>query len=212
MKIEELTPQILAEHNNYIKAIVHKTMRIYPKNPRWDADDIEGIVLWAFVESWCSYDPIKYKDVPFKAYAKRHILNRIKKFVAVNIFTLKANYENLRRDKPDEITRLHDLEVGAVREYALDGEETFESYCKDNRGQHEEIVEKKEIKALIRELINSLSGYERRLYRLRFIEDNTLKEIGEKTGDSVSNVMVNLNKLMAKLKERIEYRQWQQLL
>lgn len=212
MNIEDLTPQILAEHESYIKAIVRKTMRIYPKNPRWDADDIEGVVLWAFVESWRAYNPEKYKNVPFKAYAKRHILNRIKKFVAVNIFTLKANYENLRRDNPDEITRLHDLEVGAVREYTLDGEETFESYCKDNRGQHEEIIEKKEIRAGIRELINALSGYERRLYRLRFIEDNTLKEISDKTGDSVSNVVVNLNKMMAKLKERIEYRKWQQLL
>lgn len=208
MEIEKLSSKFVNKHKVWIKTIVAKSMRIYPQNPRWDAEELESVAWVGFVEAWKAYD--KNFGVPFKAFARRQIVNQILKFVSENMFTLKCRYDNIK-DKQDILDKVHNEQISmktvgiparsnnTIENVEVDPPSTYYSQTD---------IENKEVRQKIREELQKLPVLERKVLKLRYVDELTLTQIGKRINRSHECVRLIINKAQAKIKERIKDKEW----
>lgn len=203
---KQITNQIYEKYKSFVRKIATISARKYPKNIRWDIDDLENAGWVGFIESWNAYDPSF--NVPFKTYAYRQILNRILKFIDENMFTLRVLYQNIKND-PDKLTLVNNQETGAVREYNV--RQTEESFGLDFVPARSELLDdivKKESRNAVRKEVAKFSKIDQKVIKLYYIDGKTLQEVGAACNRSHEWARLRLKKISGLLKDRFVGRGW----
>jgi len=211
LEIKDLTDSFCTKHKKWVQQFARKSFKKYPKNPRWDAEELESECWIGFVEAWKKYDPTY--GVPFKIYARRQMLSHILKFVSSNMFTLKCRYDNVQNDK-EKLDQIHHLEVNSIR-LDTNAESAGHNAKESTRGFSERVptsgvdlfgtICKREERGIVNEEIKKLRPIEQKILRLRYFGEETLEQIGKEVGYSGENVRLILKEAESKLKQRLEY-------
>lgn len=198
MHINKFSKSLYNDLKPHIRRIASKSLRIYPKNPRWDLDELESVGWEAVIESWAKYDPSF--GVPFKKYVTANVVHHILRFISANMFTMTVYYHNVK-NKPDRLTKLHDTEVTMHRN-TENGD--IQSEHSGNRNLEfvpskylntEEEVERKNTRETVRRMVQELNPEYRKLIKLRHIQGKTFNQIGKELGKKTETVRKQLQKI-----------------
>ena len=179
------------KYKEYIERIVNRFWKKLPPNPRWDKDELRGEAWLALCECAEHYFNPEYND-SLKAFAYPYIIKRLSEFMAVNMYTLKARYYNVKKNA-DAFERINWLERTIWSESkggSSSNAKSSEAAADDTNPllSHPsgtpptaDIVADKEEQDIIKSIVNEdLPKRERRAIVRRFRDGESYREIGER--------------------------------
>ena len=86
------------KYDKYIQGIVNRFYRKLPPNSRWDREEFYSEAWLALCDCATNYYNSEYND-SLKAFAHPYIVKRLSEFMAVNMYSLKARYYNVKKNE-----------------------------------------------------------------------------------------------------------------
>jgi len=196
--------QLTESHYNKYKIFIRKLAcscykRYYIKS-RIDVDDLESEAWIALDKALQTFD--KTKNIPFKGYAAHIIRNAIISYINVNLFQLKANYENVRKNEY-EFKKLKNTKCTSIN---TDKDKLSEILqVPDKRGISPiENAEQLEASEILKIHINKLPPKQKIAIIKRFKDELTYEEIGKIIGVTKQQVQNLLENALKTLKEKFD--------
>jgi RNA polymerase sigma factor (sigma-70 family) len=173
----------LEAYEPFLRGVVKEVQKKFSSNPRWDFDELMSEAWLALVQSSETYNP-EYSN-NFLYYARSLIYVRLLDFISSNIYTFKAKYYNIKNDE-NKLQQINFLENSIFTETKNTSPEKDNPLLSVPSGLDiaSEIADKEETN-IIGEIINTkLNKKQKEAISLRFKDDLSYREIGEKIGCS----------------------------
>lgn len=194
------------DYEKWLYEIVNKTLKKFGKSKRWDKDELMSEAWLALTESAQSFNP-EYSN-SFLGYAKPYINNRLKEFVSVNKYTLKARYYNIKNDQ-EKLDKLNLIEKQMIHEKLSHTDDesyrSLEYLVPSGESAPIDYCAQKEEFGIINSIIkNDLNNKERKAIISRFKEDASYEEIGKQLKCSSEYARVITKNALERLKYKVK--------
>lgn len=186
-------------YEKWLRKLVHKTMKPFSRNPRWDFDELMSEAWLALCESASKYNP-EYCNSLHK-FAGPYIVNRLKKFIGQNMYTLNVYYYNIAKDK-EKVSAINKIENNLWTDNKSDG--TQISPIHSHVSGEMPVDEKAELKEscnIIRDIVNNdLTKREKLVLIKRYRDDKSFTDISKELKFSTKTIKQTFDKGLQKLK------------
>ena len=208
IKEENIDPTVPFEfkpedYKGWLESIVWTSIKRFPPNARLDFEEFMSEALLALVESVEKFNP-QYNN-SLRAWARPYIIKRLSEFMAINLYTLKVRYYNVKNNeaKLAEANLLENTLMTDARSSV--GENENPMYSAPSGISTYELVALKEEVDVIKHIVNdNLPVREKRAIVLRFKHGKTYQEIADKIGCCTETARQLVKRGIKKIKERAE--------
>lgn len=194
--MKELSPtthsieEILQEYRRYILVTVN--------NYTTDEFEKEELIQSANIALWKAYGKYQPNQGDFHSYALVYIKGAMKNWLTTNSRTVKVSARKVNEILKDENQTFKKMiSINQENEENINLDETIAYEEEDNStDDHEELI-----RALLRHYLSQLKERYQIILKLRYIEEKSIKEIGEELGLTRQAVDQQLTKAIAQLQK-----------
>jgi len=200
------------KYKEYINRIVARFYRKLPPNSRWDRDEFTSEAWLALCDCQANYYNPDYND-SLRAFAYPYIIKRLSEFMAVNMYSLKARYYNVKKNE-ENFAKINWLERTIWTESQTKsahtdsaGADKYNDNPLNNKpsgimSMMDEAAKQEELN-IIHEIVNEeLPKKERRAIVRRFRDGDSYRKIGQRLSVSPETARKLVIRGLEKIKKR----------
>lgn len=159
--------RLVLDHLHLVDSIAAKLHSTLP--PCFDLGDLKGAGMLGLLEAATQFDPIRFPDVPFGAFARRRIKGEMQE--SIGMYSSSKAKRTTRENRWAEATR------PPIAEHRVStGDEPIRETA-DRAARADELTENGERRKLVNELIDRLPPREASVIQMHYLDGLQLKTI-----------------------------------